>query len=185
MVRITRAGRLAITIAVVVALFVAVAIGTSLARPEALEQSASVSGDVPGSVAGWNRDQLVNAAIIMQAGDDLGFDERDRVIAVMTAMGESSLRVLDYGDTAGPDSRGLFQQRDSWGPFGVRMDAYQSAVLFYNALGDVDNRGEMAPTYVAHTVQINRDPLHYEAFWDDAATVVQALEAADIAVQVD
>ena len=27
---------------------------------------------------------------------------------MMTAMGESGLRVLDRGDTAGPDNRGLF-----------------------------------------------------------------------------
>ena len=36
---------------------------------------------------------------------------RDQAIGVMTAMGEYSLQVLEYGDAAGPDSRGLFQQR--------------------------------------------------------------------------
>ena len=37
------------------------------------------------------------------------------LIALTTAMGESTLRVLDYGDLAGPDSGGLFQQPDEPG----------------------------------------------------------------------
>jgi hypothetical protein len=71
-------------------------------------------------VAGYGVDQLANACTIMVAGRDLGFDQRDQTIAVMTAMGESSLRNIDYGDweTSGvtnPDgsrttSIGLFQQ---------------------------------------------------------------------------
>ena len=47
---------------------------------------------------------------------------------------ESSLRNVDHGDTAGPDSRGLFQQRDGWGPLDVRMDPAGAAGLFYAAL---------------------------------------------------
>lgn len=153
-------------------------------RIEPWEQTATVTGDVPSSVAGWDREQLTNAAIILQAGADLGLSDRDRTIAVMTAMGESSLIVVDFGDDAGPDSRGLFQQRTGWGPYEVRMDAYGSAVLFYRALAGVDAREGMAPTIVAHTVQVNQDPNHYASYWDDAVAVVAALDAAPIAVEV-
>ncbi|TWS23862.1 M23 family peptidase, partial [Tsukamurella conjunctivitidis] len=69
------------------------------------------------TVSGYGHDQLVNAAHIIQAGKDLELGVRDQTIGIMTAMGESSLTVIDYGDAAGPDSRGLFQQRDNgaWG----------------------------------------------------------------------
>ncbi|WNB85532.1 hypothetical protein [Cellulomonas sp. ATA003] len=70
-----------------------------------------------GSVAGYSGVQLDNAGAILTAGRRMGLSLRDQTIGVMTAMGESSLRVLGHGDTAGPDSRGLFQQRDNgaWG----------------------------------------------------------------------
>lgn len=146
--------------------------------PDPVHQTATVEGELPRSVGGWSGEQLEHAAIVMRAGRDLGMGERDVRVAVMTAMGESSLRVLDRGDRAGPDSRGLFQQRDPWGPYEVRMDAYGSAVLFYRALAEVDGRDAMAPTLVAHAVQINRDPTHYERWWDDAGEVVAAIDRA-------
>lgn len=146
--------------------------------PDPVQQTATVEGELPRSVGGWSGEQLEHAAIVMRAGRDLGMSERDVRVAVMTAMGESSLRVLDRGDRAGPDSRGLFQQRDPWGPYEVRMDAYGSAVLFYRALARIDGRDAMAPTLVAHAVQINRDPNHYERWWDDAGEVVAAIDRA-------
>ncbi len=141
-------------------------------------QSAVVEGQLPRAVGEWRGEQLENAAIVVQAGRDMGLSERDVRIGVMTAMGESSLRVLDRGDRAGPDSRGLFQQRDPWGPYEVRMDAYASAVLFYRQLAELEGRDGLAPTRVAHAVQINRDPDHYARWWDDAGEVVAALDAA-------
>lgn len=174
-------------------LVVAVAVATALVfwlaaamqdDTDPTQQTAVVVGDLPDSVGDWSTPQLENAAIIVQAGIDLGFDERDRTIAVMTAMGESSLTVLDHGDDVGPDSRGLFQQRGPWGPYAVRMDAYGSAVLFYQALGEVEDRDDMTPTIVAHTVQVNADPQHYAPYWDDAVLVVDALDEAEFEVVV-
>ncbi|ROR66492.1 hypothetical protein [Agrococcus jenensis] len=158
-----------------------------MTRPDAdpVRQTATVEGGVPGPVGSWSGAQLEHAAIVMRAGRDLGMSERDVQVAVMTAMGESSLRVLDRGDDAGPDSRGLFQQRDPWGPYEVRMDAYGSAVLFYRALAEVGGRDAMEPTLVAHAVQINRDPNHYARWWDDAAEVVAAIDRAGVVVVVE
>ncbi len=152
--------------------------------PDPVAQTARVEGPLPQSVAGWSGEQLEHAAIVMQAGRDLGLGERDVRIGVMTAMGESSLRVVDHGDEAGPDSRGLFQQRTGWGDYEVRMDAYGSAVLFFRALARLEGREALAPTRVAHAVQINRDPDHYARWWDDAGAVVAAVDRAGVEVVV-
>ncbi|WP_285660665.1 CHAP domain-containing protein [Paenarthrobacter ureafaciens] len=121
---------------------------------------------------GYGPEQLKNASEIIRAGKDAKLDTRDITIGVMVAMGESSLRILAYGDAAGPDSRGLFQQRDSWGPLSVRMDAYGSAGLFFDALKRVADRPSKQPTIVAHETQRNADPNHYTKFWDAAVNVV-------------
>ena len=87
------------------------------------------------SVPGYDDEQIANAAAIVRAGADLGMSRRDQTIGVMVAIGESTLRALDYGDEAGADSRGLFQQRDNgaWGTYADRMDPYTSATNFFKA----------------------------------------------------
>lgn len=120
-------------------------------------------------------EQKKNASEIIRAGQSAGLGSRDITIAVMTAIGESGLRILAYGDTAGPDSRGLFQQRDSWGPLSVRMNAFGSAGLFFDSLKKVPDRESLQPTIVANKVQINADPNHYAKFWEPAVSVVSAL----------
>ena len=132
------------------------------------------------SVPGYDDEQIANAAAIVRAGADLGMSRRDQTIGVMVAIGESTLRALDYGDEAGADSRGLFQQRDNgaWGTYADRMDPYTSATNFFKALGGVSDRDSMAPTLVGHAVQGNRDPYHYESSWEAAQEIMDALDAA-------
>lgn len=139
----------------------------------------STASGVGGDVAGYSGVQLQNASAIIDAGADMGLSVRDQTIAVMTAMGESSLQVLDYGDLAGPDSRGLFQQRDSWGPLEVRMDPYGSAQLFYERLIGVEHRDVLQPTIAAHRVQRNADPQHYAPYYAPAVEVVTALTGGE------
>ncbi|MFD4957498.1 peptidase M23 [Microbacterium sp. NPDC058389] len=184
--------RIAWAIAVPAALVAGFFVGTShLAR--SLDQTfpdyrSHVS--VP-AVAGYRDEQLQNACTILTAGRDLGFDQRDQTIAVMTAMGESSLRNLDYGDweTSGatnPDgsrttSIGLFQQQDSWGTREARLDPYTSAAVFYRAMAErVPDRAALEPTLVAHRTQVNQDPSHYARFWDRAVRVVAAVSGAPL-----
>ena len=136
------------------------------------------AGGMPvGQVAGYDAEQLGNAAAVVNAGGALGVSARAQLIAVMTAMGESGLRVLDYGDNVGPDSRGLFQQRDNgaWGTYADRMDPTTSATNFYRALLAVDGWQTLEPTLAAHKTQRNADPYHYERYWPAAAEVVAAL----------
>ena len=152
-----------------------------LAPPRAL----TPMGEAP-AVAGYDEQQRQNAAIIMLAGRDAGLTVRDQAIGVMTAMGESSLRNLDYGDweTSGvtnPDgtpttSIGLFQQQDGWGTREQRLDPYTAATLFYRAMvARVPDRADLAPTIVAHRTQINADPNHYARYWPAAVALIEAL----------
>lgn len=128
-------------------------------------------------IDGYSGEQLQNAAYIMNAAEALGLSQQGQVIGVMTAMGESSLQVLDRGDTAGPDSRGLFQQRGNgaWGSYEDRMDPTISATNFFKALQKVDGWEDLEPTIAIHRVQINQDPFHYRKFQSAAQDVVTQL----------
>ena len=130
-----------------------------------------------GPVAGYTGPQLTNAAHIMNAAATLNLSQAAQTLGVMTAMGESSLIVLDHGDTAGPDSRGLFQQRDNgaWGTYQDRMDPRVSASNFFTALRTVDGWEELPPSIAAHRVQGNADPFHYEDYYPAAVAVTDAL----------
>lgn len=158
-------------------------LGVGATPPACAAQGAAVAvsvdaGSVPkGPIAGYSGAQLMNAAYIMQAAKALNLTVRDQQIGVMTAMGESSLRVVDYGDTAGPDSRGLFQQRanGAWGSYSDRMDPFISATNFFKAMVKMQGRESLEPTIVAHRTQGNADPYHYAKFWDPSRQVVAAL----------
>lgn len=153
--------------------------GANLAcAPGSSGSGAVMASDVPDvEIAGYGPEQLGNAVAIINAGHSLGLPARAQTIAVMTAMGESSLRVLDRGDSAGPDSRGLFQQRNNgaWGSYEDRMDPTRSALSFYRALVDVAGWETLPPTMAAHRVQRNADPWHYERHWPAAVQVVTIL----------
>lgn len=140
-------------------------------------------------VAGWRGEQLENAATVMATASSLGFGRDGQVLGVMTAMGESSLRTIDYGDweTSGvtnPDgsrttSIGLFQQQEWWGSVEQRMDPAASATLFYQRLARVPDWQQLDPSLAIHRVQINLDPGYYARYADDAAAVVDALSSTE------
>ncbi|MCZ4069088.1 M23 family metallopeptidase [Microbacterium sp. NPDC006705] len=160
----------------------------SVQRADAADMCMADTGSLPAEVNGYKRDQLTNAAAIVRAGMDLGIDQHGQILAVMTAMGESSLRNVTYGDweTSGvtnPDgsrttSIGLFQQQDSWGTVQERMDPSRSAALFYGRLTSVDGWQTMPATLAIHAVQVNDNPQHYAPFEADAKAIVTALTTA-------
>jgi hypothetical protein len=144
---------------------------------------AVVVGDISvpaGPIAGYCQAELINAAQVMRAADAYTPDVRAKQIGVMTAIGESDLRNLTYGDTAGPDSRGIFQQRSNWGPLADRMDPYTAAFDFYHRMFGVVGWDTLPPTQVAHTVQRNADPNYYAKFFSRAVMLVDGLEAHEI-----
>jgi len=154
------------------------------------------AGDGQASGAGerYDAEQVCNAAAIIDVGAGLGLSTRDQTIAVMTAIGESSLRNLPYGDwessgIRNPDgspttSIGLFQQQDEWGTREQRLDPPTAAGLFYEAMLErvpQPERDSIEPTLVAHRTQVNDDPQHYARSWPDAVALVQELTTTDAA----
>jgi hypothetical protein len=81
-------------------------------------------------------EQAQNAALISAVSLDRGLSARAASIGIATAVQESKLRNIDHGDRAGPDSRGLFQQRPSqgWGSEEQVMDPVYAANRFYQEL---------------------------------------------------
>ena len=113
----------------------------------------------------------------MGAAKTLGLPVAAQLLGVQAAIGESSLRVVDFGDGAGPDSRGLFQQRANgvWGSYADRMDPRVSATNFFKALQRIEGWEGLEPTIAIHRVQGNADPNHYSRFRAQATEVFKAL----------
>lgn len=149
---------------------------SSLARNAA---ATSTPAGVPAGqgIGKWSAEQVSNAAAIIKAGQALGADSHTLAIGVMTAIGESTLIVVDHGDAAGPDSRGLFQQRanGAWGSYADRMNPTISATNFFKALMAVPNYQSLPPTIAAHQTQHNQDPNHYAKFWSQAVELVSKI----------
>lgn len=134
----------------------------------------------------WDGEQLVNAAEIVKEGQRRKLPKIALVLAVMCAMGESTLIAVPYGDdrygVTNPDgslttSVGLFQQQNSWGSRSDRMNPSKSAGFFYDHLvkTNYESANDASSASMAiHRVQINADPMHYARFWDDAKLVVEA-----------
>ncbi len=108
-------------------------------------------------------DQAVNASLITAVAMQRGLPPRAASIALATAMQESKLRNIDHGDLAGPDSRGLFQQRPSqgWGTTEQIMDPYYAANAFYNALVEIPGYESLEITDAAQRVQRSAFPTAY------------------------
>ncbi|MBA3019629.1 endonuclease/exonuclease/phosphatase family protein [Propionicimonas sp.] len=150
-----------------------------LGSAPSLSSASPFSLEVPNAgsakVEGYTDEQLKIASQTVAAGKSLGLDTWTLTVGVMTAMGESSLRNINYGDKAGPDSRGIFQQRPWWGPLAERMDPYKASLAFFKALVKVSGYRSLAPTIAAHRTQRNADPYHYAKYWDDAVKIAAAV----------
>ena len=120
----------------------------------------------------WNAEQVGNAKAIIKAN---GMDERAAVIAVATAMQESTLTNFGHlGDRNDHDSQGLFQQRPSsgWGTVEEITDPQYATSAFLKALRQVDGWEEMPLTRAAQTVQVSAFPDHYAQWENQAAELV-------------
>lgn len=105
-------------------------------------------------------DQAANAALISGVAVRRGLPARAASIAVATAIQESKLRNIDYGDM---DSLGLFQQRPSqgWGSAQQIMDPLYSTGRFYDALVKIDGYQDLSVTEAAQKVQKSAYPVAY------------------------
>jgi len=108
-------------------------------------------------------DQAANASLITAVAVRRGLPARAASIALATSMQESKLRNIGHGDQAGPDSRGLFQQRPSqgWGTTAQVMDPYHASNAFYDALVEISGYQSLEITDAAQQVQHSAYPAAY------------------------
>jgi murein DD-endopeptidase MepM/ murein hydrolase activator NlpD len=148
-------------------------------------QQSTMSTNFGSAVAGkygnmeFSAEQLKNAKIIANVGKNLGMSARDIEIGIMTAIDESGLRNLNYGDR---DSVGLFQQRPSagWGSVAEIENPTYAATKFFDALKGVKDRDSLSPWMAAQDVQRSAysDGSNYERFWADAQAIYKGLSKA-------
>ncbi|MCK8679845.1 hypothetical protein [Streptomyces lichenis] len=122
----------------------------------------------------FDPEQASNAAVIAAVGTTRGMPERAVTIALATALQESGLRNIDYGDR---DSLGLFQQRPSqgWGTERQIMDPVYASGEFYEHLDEVPGYSRMPLTVAAQRVQRSGFPQAYAKHEPDAALLAAAL----------
>ena len=162
------------------ALLVGVVVLVSLAwRADGSEPvPATALCTVPSTSVTLDADQWANAQAIAGVAEERGLPERAIVIALATAMQESTLRNLDYGDR---DSLGLFQQRPSqgWGTPEQVQDPVYAAGQFYDRLVRVPGWDTMRLTEASQLVQRSAFPELYQQHEPLAAALTVALRSDD------
>src|SRR5262249_23929178 len=152
--------------------------GTAAACTPRIDPSAATSAiPTPDLASGYDSEQLTNAAIIVSVGAGRGIPQRGLIIAVATAIQESSLRNLgDQGPHDDHDSLGLFQQRPSqgWGTPEQILDPVYASNTFYDKLLAVPGWEQLPLTAAAQAVQASA---HGDAYakWEADATALVAL----------
>jgi cell wall-associated NlpC family hydrolase len=111
--------------------------------------------------------QLGNAQIIAEVGISMGVPTPGETIAIATALQESGLQNVIYGDR---DSLGLFQQRPSqgWGSPAQILSPTYAAKQFYSRLLQVPGWRSMSTTDAAQAVQRSGFPDAYDKWQDEA-----------------
>jgi hypothetical protein len=119
-------------------------------------------------------EQAANARTIAAVASARHLPERAVVIAVATALQETHLRNLPYGDR---DSLGLFQQRPSqgWGTPAQVQDPSYAAGKFFDHLVTVPDWESGRLTEVAQAVQRSAAPDAYQRWEPTAQAVADSL----------
>lgn len=132
-----------------------------------------ISGPLP-QAGSLDQEQMNNAAVILQVGQQEQIPPRGWVIAIATAMQESTLHNYGHlGDRNDHDSQGLFQQRPSqgWGTVEQITDPVHASTSFYRSLKKIDGWEAMDLTVAAQAVQRSAYPDAY-AKWEPLATEI-------------
>lgn len=157
-------GRLVGTAAVVAVLAGGAWVAVQQVAPSStvvVERCTAVSGEGDGAAEyDLAPDQAANAALITAVTQQRGMPARAATIALATAVQESKLRNITYGDR---DSLGLFQQRPSqgWGTPEQIQDPVYSTNAFLDVLQKVDGYADAPITVVAQRVQRSAFPDAY------------------------
>ncbi|MFC8797326.1 D-alanyl-D-alanine carboxypeptidase family protein [Promicromonospora sp. NPDC057138] len=155
-----------------------------------------------GVEAGLSDEQAQVAEAVLAEIAERDLPAQDAVIAIMTGLTESGLRSLEHGDEAGPDSRGVFQQRAPWGSLEERLDPRAATGLFLDALTNKNlrlygtsellnsrdgSRYDVRPWLVAQSVQRSAfdDGRNYRANYEEAVGVVAAMLGPDAVAEAE
>ena len=140
--------------------------------------AVGAGGRAGATIGDLSDEQRQNAATIIGVARDMGAPPRAWLVALATAMQESTLRNINYGDR---DSLGLFQQRPSqgWGSPAQVTDPVYSTRIFIDRLLAVPGWETLPVTVAAQTVQRSAFPDAYAKWEGLAAELVQQL--ADVA----
>lgn len=122
----------------------------------------------------FSPEQTANAATITAIALKRGLPARAATIANATAIQESKLRNVRFGDR---DSLGLFQQRPSqgWGTEEQILDPVYATNKFYDALIKIDGYQAMEITKVAQLVQRSATPQAYAAHEQEGRILASTL----------
>ena len=181
--------------------------------------SLGVAGSVPatlsavntnGETVTLNKQQLTRAATIIATGKSQNIPARGQLIALMTALTESSFRVLSNtgaypdsadipndGDGSDHDSLGLFQQRPAagWGTVVNLMDPVWSSRAFYGGptgpnhgsprgLLDIPDWQTLDPGETAQAVQVSAYPDRYAVNQPVAETILATLTGVTLTARL-
>ncbi|MEU7134516.1 hypothetical protein [Streptomyces sp. NPDC046261] len=127
----------------------------------------------------FDADQRSNAQAILEEAIKAGLGFRGAVVGVATALQESGMRNLDYGDAT---SIGLFQQQDWWGSRAQRLDPHWTSWKFFSEMKKICPP-KFGPDYltstqlyqVAQAVQVSNFPTYYAKHEKAAAQIVAEL----------
>jgi hypothetical protein len=127
-----------------------------------------------GTSVDFDPTQTGYAATITAVAEKRGLPARAATIAIATAIQESKLRNLTYGDR---DSVGLFQQRPSqgWGTPKQILDPVYASNKFYDALVKIDGYESMRITEIAQAVQKSAYPEAYADHETEGRLLASAL----------
>jgi surface antigen len=172
--------------------FLAVAVGVSYVQAYLAPLEGSMGNNCPvdtsskinaqtGTGDFTSPDQQKNAQLIIDAVAARNLPKRAAVIALATAMQESKLINVNFGDdlqgVTNPDgtlttSRGLFQQQSPWGPLSVRLDPTGATNLFLDRLVRIPNWQTLPLTVAAQDVQGSAYPMAYAQYEIIATEIV-------------
>lgn len=140
----------------------------------------SCSATVKGTTVELSPEQMGNAATIAGIAQRRGLPARAATIGIATAMQESKLVNISYGDR---DSLGLFQQRPSqgWGTANQVQDPVYATNAFYDVLVKVRGYRSLPITKAAQKVQRSAFPNAYAQHEPEARVLASALSGYEAA----
>ncbi len=163
-----------LAVAVAAAMIFAGAHLAKLSRPTFVQLADECVVNALGLTVTLEPEQATNAATIAAVGLRRGLPPHAVTVALATALQESKLRNLPYGDR---DSLGLFQQRPSqgWGTAVQIQNPRYAAGRFYARLTAIPGWQTMPVAQAAQRVQRSADGSAYAIWEGQARTLAQGM----------